>query len=82
MFDGEKKQFELLENHFYYTMLKTQPETTQTKEMNHSHAHFRKEALNAFRNMNASNKRTPEDVFKKYRLKYVISESRAAAKHK
>ena len=49
---------------------------------NHFHAHLRKEALQTFRIMSASNKKTLDDVLLVFRRKYVKPESQATAKHK
>ena len=51
-------------------------------KINHFYAHLRKEALQTFRNINASNKKTLTDVLIVFRRNYVKSESQATAKHK
>ena len=63
-------------------MLKMQQELTDTLKNNHFDSHLRKDALHTFRNMETSNKRTPEDVLIILRPKYVRPQSQATAKHK
>ena len=63
-------------------MLKMQLEITEAMKVNHFHAHIRKEALQTFRNMSASNKKTLDDVPIVFRRKYVKPETQATAKHK
>ena len=56
IFAGKNKKFELFGD-LFHTMLKMQPEMTETKKINCFHAHLRKEALQTFRNISASNKK-------------------------
>ena len=63
-------------------MLKMQPEMTEAMKINHFHAHSRKEALQTFRKISASNKKTLDDVLIVFRRKYVKPKSQATAKHK
>ena len=79
--DGKNEKFELFEE-IFHTMLKMQPELTEAMKINHFHAHLRKEALQTFRNISASNKKTLDDVLIVFRRKYVKPESQATAKHK
>ena len=58
---GKNEKFELFED-LFYTMLKMQPEITEAMKINHFHVHLRKEALQTFRNINAVNKKTLDDV--------------------
>ena len=81
VFDGKNEKFELSED-LFQTMLKMQPEMTEAMKINHFHAHLRKEALQTFRNISASNKKTLDDVLIVFRRKYVKPESQATAKHK
>ena len=81
IFDGKNEKFELFED-LFHTMLKMQPEMTETMKINHFHAHLRKEALQTFRNISASNKKTLDDVLIVFRRKYGKPESQATAKHK
>ena len=81
IFDGKNKKFELFED-LFHTMLKMQPEMTEAMKNNHLHAHLRKEALQTFRNISASTKKTLDDVLIVFRRKYVKPESQATAKHK
>ena len=81
IFDGKNEKFELFED-LFHTMLKMQPEMTEAMKINHFHAHFRKEALQTFRNISAVNKKTLNDVLIVFRRKYVKPESQATAKHK
>ena len=80
IFDGKSEKFELFED-LFHTMLKMQPEMTEAMKINHSHAHLRKDALQTFRNISASNKKTLDDVLIVFRRKYVKPESQATAKH-
>ena len=80
-FDGKNEKFELFED-LFHTMLKMQPEMTEAMTINHFHAHFRKDAVQTFRNISASNKKTLDDVLIVFRRKYVKPESQATAKHK
>ena len=81
IFDGKNEKFELFED-LFHTMLKMQPEMTEAMKINHLHAHLRKEALQTFRKISASNKKTLDDVLIVFRRKYVKPESKATAKHK
>ena len=81
IFDGKKEKFEPFEN-LFHTMLKKQQEITEAMKINHFHAHLRKEALQTFRKISASNKKTLDDVLIVFRRKYVKPESQATAKHK
>ena len=81
IFDGKNERLELFEN-LFHTMLKMQPEMTEAMKIKHFHAHLRKEALQAFRNISALNKKTLDDVLIVSRRKYVKPVSQAAAKHK
>ena len=81
IFDGKNEKFELFED-LFHTMLKMQPEMTEAMKINHFHAHLRKEALQTFRIISASNKKTLDDVLIVFRRKYVKPESQATAKHK
>ena len=80
-FDGKNKKFELFED-LFHTILKMQPEMTESMKINRFHAHLRKEALQTFRNISASNKKTLDDVLVVFRRKFVNPESQATAKHK
>ena len=79
VFDGKNKKFELFED-LFHTMLKMQPEMTEAMKINQFHAHLRKEALQTFRNISTSNKKTL-DVLIVFRRLYVKPESQARAKH-
>ena len=81
IFDDKNEKFEAFED-LFHTMLKMQPEMTETMKPNHFHAHLRKEALQTFRNISAINKKTLDDVLIVFRRKYVKPESQATAKHK
>ena len=58
---GKNEKLELFED-LFHTMLKMQPEKTEAMKINHFLAHFRKEALQTFRNISASNKKTLDDM--------------------
>ena len=81
IFDGKNEKFEFFED-LFHTMLKMQPEMTEAMKINHFHAHLRKEALQTFGNISATNKKTLDDVLIVFRRKYVKPESQATAKHK
>ena len=80
-FDGKSGKFELFED-LFHTMIKMQPEITETMKTNHFHSLLRKNALQTFRNINSANRQTLEDVLAVFRRKYVKPESQATAKHK
>ena len=61
IFDGKNEKLEILED-LFHTMLKMQPEMTEAMKINHFHADLRKEALQSFRKISASNKKTLDDV--------------------
>ena len=63
-------------------MLKKQPEVTEANKIIHFNAHLRKEALQTFGNISASNNKTVDEVLIVFRRKYVKPESQAAAKQK
>ena len=81
IFDGKNEKFELFE-YLYHTMLKMQPDLTEAMKINHFHAHLRNEALQTFRNISASNKKTLDDVLIVFGRKYVKPESQATTKLK
>ena len=80
-FDGKSEIFELFED-LFHTMIKIQPEMTETMKINHFHSLLRKNALQTFRNINSAYRKTLEDVLAVFRRKYVKPESQATAKHK
>ena len=51
-------------------------------KINPFHAHLRKESLQIFRNISATNKKTLDDVLIVFRQKYVKPESKATTKQK
>ena len=51
-------------------------------KIKHFHAHLRKDALQTFRTISASNKKTLDDVLTVFRRKYGKPESQATGKHK
>ena len=79
-FDGKSEKFELFED-LFYTMIKMQPDMTETMKINHFHSLLRKNALQTFRNINTANRQTLEDILAVFRRKYVKSESQETAKH-
>ena len=68
--------------HLFHMLLKTQPEMPEAMKINHFHAHLQKEALQTYRNISASNKKTPDDVLFVFRRKYVKPESKVTTKQK
>ena len=80
-FDGKNEQFELFED-LNHTMLKKQPEMTDAMKVIHYNADLRKEALQTFSIISASNKKSLDDVLIMFRQKYVKPESQATAKRK
>ena len=80
-FDGKSEKFELFED-LFHTMIKMQPDMTETMKINHFHSLLRKNALQTFRNINSANRQTLEDILAVFRRKYVKPESQATAKHK
>ena len=79
-FDGKSEKFELFED-LFHTMIKIQPDMTETMKINHFHSLLRKNALQTFRNINTDNRQTLEDILAVFRRKYVKPESQATAKH-
>ena len=61
LFDGRNKKFELFED-LFRTMHRKQPEKTKAKNIHRFHSLLRNDALQTFRSIFASNKRTLEDV--------------------
>ena len=80
-FDGKLEKFELFED-LFHTMIKMQPDMTETMKINHFHSLLRKNALQTFRNINTANRQTLEDLLAVFRRKYVKTESQVTAKHK
>ena len=80
-FDGKSEKFELFED-LFHTMVKMQPDMTETMKINHFHSLLRKNALQTLRNINSANRQTLEDILAVFRRKYVKPESQATAKHK
>ena len=80
-FDEKSEKFELFED-LFHTMIKMQPDMTETMKINHFHSLLRKNALQTFRNINTANRQTLEDILAVFRRKYVKPESQATAKHK
>ena len=80
-FDGKSEKFELFED-LFHTMIKMQPDMTETMKINHFHSLLRKNALQTFRNINSTNRQTLEDILAVFRREYVKPESQATAKHK
>ena len=80
-FDGKSEKFELFED-LFHTMIKMQPDMTETMKINHFHSLLRKNALQTFRNINSAKRQTLEDILAIFRRKYVKPESQATAKHK
>ena len=80
-FDGKSEKFELFED-LFHTMIKMQPDMTETMKINHFHSLLRKNALQTFRNINTANRQILEDILAVFRRKYVKPESQATTKHK
>ena len=80
-FDGKSEKFELFED-LFHTMIKMQPDMTETMKINHFHSLLRKIALQTFRKINTANRQTLEDILAVFRRKYFKPESQATAKHK
>ena len=79
-FDGKSEKFELFED-LFHTMIKMQPDMTESMKINHFHSLLRKNALQTFRDINSANRQTLEDILAVFRRKYVKHESQATAKH-
>ena len=62
-------------------MIKMQPHVTEAMKINHFLSLLRKNALQAFRNINTANRQTLEDILAVFCRKYVKPESQATAKH-
>ena len=63
-------------------MLKMKPEMTKALKINNFHTHLREKALQTFRNINESDKKTLDDVLNVFRRQIIKPESQATAKHK
>ena len=81
IFDGKIEKFDLFED-LFHTMLKMQPEMTEAMKYNYFNAHLRREAVQTFKNISATNKKTLDDVRIVFRRKNIKPESQATAKHK
>ena len=57
----KNENFEVFED-LFHILLEMQPEMTETMEIKNLHADQQKEALQAFGNISASNKKTLDDV--------------------
>ena len=79
--DGKSEKFELFED-LFHTMIKMQPDMTETMKINDFNPLLRKNALQTFRNINTANRQTLEDILAVFRRIYVKPESQATAKHK
>ena len=80
-FDGKNEKVKLFED-LFHTMLKMKPDFTEAMSTTQIHAHLQKEALQTIRNINAPNRKIPDDVLNNFRGKNVKPESKATAKHK
>ena len=74
MLDVKYEIFDRFED-IFHTKLEMQPEMTEAMKINHLYAYLRKEALQTIHNINATNKRTLEDVLKVFCRRYVKLES-------
>ena len=79
--DGKSEKFELFDD-LFHTMIKMQPDMTETMKINDFNPLLRKNALQTFRNINTANRQTLEDILAVFRRIYVKPESQATAKHK
>ena len=79
--DGRNENFELSAD-LFDTTLKMQPEMTEAIKICHFHAHLPKQALQTFRNISTSNKKTIYDVLNVFRQKYVKQKPQATTEHK
>ena len=80
-FDGVSEKFELFEE-LFHTVIKMQPDMTETMKINHFHSMLRKNALQIFLNINTANRQTLKEILAIFRRKYAKLESQATAKHK
>ena len=80
-FDGKSEKLELFVD-LFHTMIKMQPDMTETMKINHFHSLLRKIALQTFRNINSAKRQTLEDILAVFRRKYVKPESQVTVKHK
>ena len=80
-FDSKSEKFELFEA-LFHTMIKMQPDMTETRQRNHFHSSLRKNALQTFRNITTANRQTLEDILTVFRRKYVKPESQATTNYK
>ena len=61
IFHGKNEKFDLFQV-LFETMLKMQPDMTEAMKINDFNAPLQKEALQTFRNISASKKKTVDDV--------------------
>ena len=80
-FDGKSEKFELFED-LFHTMIKMQPDMTETMKIDRFQSLLRKNALQTFRYINSANRQILEDILAVFRRKYAKHESQAPAKHK
>ena len=78
---GKNEKFEFFEN-LFHTKPKMQQETIEAMKNNHFDAYLRNKAVQTFRNINASNIKTLDEVLIVSRRKHVKPESQATTKHK
>ena len=80
IFDGKNRKFELFEETYLTQCSKC--DQKRQKQKKPQSCHLRKEALKTFKNISASNRKSPDDVLNVFPRKYVQPESQAGAKHK
>ena len=80
-FHGQNEKIETFED-LFQTMFKMQPEKSKAMTYNQFLSHLQKEALQTFRDINDSNKRTLKDVLTIFRRNYYRPQSPATAEHK
>ena len=72
-FDGKSEKLQLFED-LFRTMIKMQPDMTETMKINHFLSLLRTSALQTFRNINSANRQTLEDLLAVFRRIFVKPE--------
>ena len=80
-FDGKSEKFELFED-LFQTSLKTHNQLTEDDRINHFQSLMRRDALQAFKNLNSPTRQKLGEVLAVFRTKYVQPQSMVTAKHK
>ena len=75
-FDGRYEKFEVFED-LFHTMMRIQPDMTETMKITHFHSLLRKNRLRIFRKISSANRQALEDILAVFCRKFVKFESQA-----